>query len=111
SLRRKLLCNILANSVPLKPMYSALSLFEVDGIRWQVPVRDGMAVVMEIKALLPDRGGNQHKRPEWRVERRPHAFLACTSLFAGGRLIVGAIITKAHGKSNAHTLCTDLHFA
>ena len=53
---RKCSRNILANRVSFIAMYPALALFQIDRVRRQVPVGDGVAVMMKIKTLLPHRG-------------------------------------------------------
>jgi hypothetical protein len=43
---------------------SALTLFEVNGVRWQIPVDDRVAVLVEVEAFLTDRCGREDERPE-----------------------------------------------
>ena len=94
-------------------MYSALSLLQVDRVGGQIPVRDGVAVMMEIESFLTNRSGNHYERPEWRIERRAHPLLARSSPSAignGHRFFIRAVITKTHGKANAHPFCIEFYF-
>jgi hypothetical protein len=43
-----------------------------DRVRGENPVNHGMAVLLEVEALLTDRGRGQHERPEGRTERLTH---------------------------------------
>src|SRR5689334_2219151 len=55
-LDRKRRRNIFPDRVSLIAMYPALALFQIDWVRRQVPVGNGVTVMMKIKTLLPDRG-------------------------------------------------------
>ena len=41
-------------------------------VRGENPVNHGMAVLLEVEALLTDRGRGQHERPAGRIERLTH---------------------------------------
>jgi hypothetical protein len=55
SFGRECRCNIFPDRVSLIAVYPALALFQIDGVRRQVPVYNRMSAMMEIKTLLPDR--------------------------------------------------------
>ena len=63
---------VLAYGVTHVTVHASFPLFEVDRVRWEVPMDDCVAVEVEIETLLADRGRGEHERPERRVERRPH---------------------------------------
>jgi type I restriction enzyme M protein len=63
--QRRVCCrNVFPDGVSFVAIYPALALLQVHGVRRQVPVRDSVAVVMKIEALLPHRGRDKHERPE-----------------------------------------------
>ncbi|HLJ79473.1 MAG TPA: hypothetical protein VKT75_18805 [Acidobacteriaceae bacterium] len=50
-------------------MDAAFPMFQIDGVRRQIPVRRRMTAVVEIQGLLAD-------GCRWRIECRPHALLS-----------------------------------
>ena len=61
---RRALGDVLADRVALVAVNPPLPLFEVDWVGREVPVDHGVAVRVEVEALLPDRGAHQDERPD-----------------------------------------------
>src|SRR5688500_5551885 len=73
-------------------MDSALALFEVDGVRGEVPMDDGVAVVVEVEALLADRGGREDEGTEGGGEG------FADLIGARGGAVVVALVGEASGE-------------
>jgi hypothetical protein len=60
------------HSFPRSALEAMMSASTDDRVRGENPVNHGMAVLLEVEALLTDRGRGQHERPEGRTERLTH---------------------------------------
>src|SRR5258705_4919435 len=65
-------CDVLANRVSAEPVDAAFALFEVDRVRWQVPMHYRMAPPVEVDPFLSNAGGRKNERPERTIERISH---------------------------------------
>src|SRR5215216_884296 len=95
---------ILAHSVTLVPVNASFTLLEIDRIRRQIPVHNGMAVMMKIQTFLAHRCCCQYEGPKWRVERLAHLF--CSSHFFHLCLFVA----KTNRKMTTQPLFPDFYF-
>ena len=57
-------CDVLSNCVTLEAVNPAFPLLERYRVVWKIPVDEGVAVEVEVEALLPDRGSCHHEWPE-----------------------------------------------
>ena len=62
--------HVAAHGVPFVPVHTSLTLLEIDRVRRQVPVRNRVAVGVEVEPFLPHGRRRQDERPERRIERR-----------------------------------------
>ena len=62
-------CDVLTDGVSAETVHPAFALFEVDGVRREVPVHHRMAPPMEVDSLLPDACRCENEWPERTVER------------------------------------------
>ena len=60
------------HSFPRSALEAMMSASTDDRVRGENPVNHGVAVLLEVEALLTDRGRGQHERPEGRIERLTH---------------------------------------
>jgi hypothetical protein len=60
------------HSFPRSALEAMMSASTDDRVRGENPVNHGMAVLLEVEALVTDRGRGQHERPEGRTERLTH---------------------------------------
>ena len=102
NLRPELLRDVLAHGVALVAVHPAFALLEVDGVRWQVPVHDRMAVGVEVQPLLANRRGREDEGPEWGVERLSHLSLA-----RARRAVVALLRAETHGEVVAQAAVLD----
>ena len=94
--------HVLPDRVSFVAVDPALTLFEVHGVRWQVPVDDRVAVLVEIEAFLADRCGREYERPEGRVKGL--AYLLGTSCAAR----IALLCLEPQGEASAHPLLPEV---
>ena len=80
-------------------MHPPLTLFEIHGVAGEIPMDDGMTVLVEIQALLSDRSRSHNEGPEWRVEGSTHKIL-----LGWLATIFGFLLAETHGKAHTHGL-------
>ena len=70
--------HVFSHSVPLVPVDAAFALLELDCVRRQVPVHDGVAVGVVVQPLMADGREREDEAPEGGVEGLAHLPLART---------------------------------
>ena len=92
-----LLCKVAPHGVVLEAVHAPLPLLQINRVVRQVPVDDGMAVEVEVEALLTDRSAREHEWPERRIECFADAVNALDRL-----LVLTATCAKPQCKTAAH---------
>ena len=93
--------DVLPDGVAVIAVDPPFTLFEIDGVRGEVPVHDGVAIPVKVEALLPDGGGAEHERPEGGIERSPNNVQMLTRLLVrAAETVVGVAAREvlAHGE-------------
>src|SRR5689334_5579029 len=84
-------CDVLSDCMPFVSVHSAFALLQIHWIGWQVPVNDGVAIMVEIQPFLANGGSCQNERPKGRVKSRSDQVLSidflvfCFNVFTEAR--------------------------
>ena len=98
--------NVFPYGVSMVAVHPAFPLFEVYGIRRQVPMYNRVAVPVKIQAFLSHRGSCQNERPERRVERATHG----VDMVSGLRIVTDcAVIGVTASEMLMHRIRPSLH--
>ena len=80
----------------LVAMHASFALFKIDGVRWQVPMHQAVAIGVKIESFLTDGRGGENKGAKWRIKGLSYGVCSLRSSF------FSTLLSKARCKTPSH---------